>query len=185
MPPWICSNQRERERDSPTRYSRDALDSRNNTLVLILTEKPLVDIKFNLSRRNQEKRKGDIATMPENILAGTGPSEPANQGQGQPNNVPLGGDSYTTMGGPSAGSNDVSPTSSPPSLLLFSWLHEICFIFGSIFFVLRPLCFAPSVEQCRASAIDALLHLVRANKPTMQLHAIWRTLHSRDVKPRG
>lgn len=44
--------------------------------------------------------------MPENILAGTGPSEPANQGQGQPNNVPLGGDSYTTMGGPSAGSND-------------------------------------------------------------------------------
>lgn len=125
--------------------------------------------------------------MPENILAGTGPSEPANQGQGQPNNVPLGGDSYTTMGGPSAGSNDVSPTSSPPSpsLLLFSWLHEICFIFGSIFFVLRPLCFAPSVEQCRASAIDALLHLVRANKPTMQLHAIWRTLHSRDVKPRG
>lgn len=141
MPPWICSNQRERERDSPTRYSRDALDSRNNTLVLILTEKPL-----GLLEKHQEKRKGDIATMPENILAGTGPSEPANQGQGQPNNVPLGGDSYTTMGGPSAGSNDVSPTSSPPSLLLFSWWHEICFIFGSIFFVLTIV----FCTKCRA-----------------------------------
>ena len=89
--------------------------------------------------------------MPENVLAGTQPEPAANQAHGQPNNAPLGGDAYTTMGGPSATGNDVSADVVWSPLLLD--LPKRCLDHSSIvglvhwLFVAARVCLKPPAPQ--------------------------------------